>query len=289
MWEPLQVLPRARSRLHFRPVSVYTDLVRYRELFMTLFRRDMQSKYKGSALGVLWSLANPLVLMGVYLVVFQVIWRPGQAAGQTPYSLFLLSGLAAWVFFSQALSASSRSMLDNAQLIRKTRFPRQLLPLSVVATHLIPFAVMLAVLMPLNAVLLPRTRDTFLLALPMALLLVAIAAGLSLAVSALNVLFRDVEHLVTSLLLPWLFLTPIFYTFGAISYAGHPRLEQLLRDVLHYGNFMSPAILALRAPLFDGRLPSVADAIYLVAAAIVSLALGALVFRRLDDRIAVEL
>jgi ABC-type polysaccharide/polyol phosphate export permease len=123
----------------------------------------------------------------------------------------------------------------------------------------------------------------------MALLLVAIAAGLSLAVSALNVLFRDVEHLVTSLLLPWLFLTPIFYTFGAISYAGHPRLEQLLRDVLHYGNFMSPAILALRAPLFDGRLPSVADAIYLVAAAIVSLALGALVFRRLDDRIAVEL
>jgi ABC-type polysaccharide/polyol phosphate export permease len=270
-------------------MSVYTDLVRYWELFTTLFRRDMQAKYKGSALGVLWSLANPLVMMGVYLVVFKVIIRPGQALGQTPYSLFLLSGLAAWIFFSQALSASTRSMLDNAQLIRKTRFPRQLLPLSVVATHLIPFAVMLAVLMPLNAALLPRTRDTFLLTLPMALLLVAIAVGLSLAVSALNVLFRDVEHLVTSLLLPWMFLTPIFYALAGISSAGHPRVTHLVQDVVHYGNFMSPAILALRAPLFDGRLPSAVDTIYLVAAAIASLALGALVFRRLDDRIAVEL
>ena len=101
-------------------MSVYTDLFTYRELFGNLFRRDLQAKYKGSALGVVWVLLPPLVLMGVYLLlVFHVLWR-GQ---QIPhYSLYLLAGLASWVFFATTLQAGSRAILDNAPLIRKTRF-----------------------------------------------------------------------------------------------------------------------------------------------------------------------
>jgi len=276
---------RGRARKHSRlpAMSVFADLVRYRELYATLFRRDFQSKYKGSLLGVAWSLANPLVLMLVYYVVFSVLWK---ATNIDNYPLFLLSGLATWVFFSQALQASTRSMIDNAQLIRKTRFPRQLLPFSVVGTHLITLCVMLAVLVPLNIVLLPRTRETALLALPVMLLVVALTAGLSLALASLNVLYRDIEHLVSSLLLPWFFLTPILYTVDSLPQGKtHPHLMQ----VLHYVNFIGPAVDAVRDPLFWGKLPNLGDMLYLIVAALIALTLGAFLFRRLDDRIAVEL
>src|SRR5436853_2411515 len=116
----------------------YADLFRYRELFGNLFRRDLQAKYKGSILGVAWSLVNPLVLLGIYLLVFSLLWK---AIPVDHPALFLLSGLAIWIFFSTSIHAASRSMLDNASLIRKTRFPRQLVPLSVVATNLVSFGV----------------------------------------------------------------------------------------------------------------------------------------------------
>src|SRR5919108_102163 len=125
--------------------TVYGDLVRYRELFGNLFRRDVQAKYRGSILGLAWTLANPVLLMGVYLLVFSVLWYT-PFGSQGHYGLFLLVGLAAWIFFASSVQAAARSMLDNANLIRKTRFPRQLVPLSMVATHLISFGVMLVAL-----------------------------------------------------------------------------------------------------------------------------------------------
>src|SRR5881397_4073920 len=174
--------------------TVYGDLVRYRELFGNLFRRDVQAKYRGSLLGVAWTLANPVLLMAVYLLVFSVLWKTPFANGGH-YGLFLLVGLSAWIFFSASVQSASRSLLDNANLIRKTRFPRQLVPLSVVATHLISFGVMLAGLLALDFALLPRVRGTMWLALPLGLALVGLTAGLALAVASANVVFRDVEHL----------------------------------------------------------------------------------------------
>src|SRR5204862_677513 len=159
-----------------------------RDLFANLFRRDLQAKYKGSALGVLWTLANPLLLMGIYLVVFSTLWK-ARFAQLDHYPLFLLTGLAPWVFFSTALQSATRSMLDNANLIRKTRFPRQLVPLSVVAAHLVSFGVMLALLLVLNFIALPRVRATEWLAIPPAALFVGFVSGLALMVASLHVLF----------------------------------------------------------------------------------------------------
>jgi lipopolysaccharide transport system permease protein len=268
------------------PMTVYGDLVRYRELFSTLFHRDFQSKYKGSALGVVWSLANPLILMAVYFIVFSTIWK---AVTIPHYALFLLSGLTLWVFFSQALPSATRSMLDNAELIRKTRFPRQLLPFSIVATHLVTLVVMLVVIVPLNAVLLPETRGTILLALPLTLLFICLTGGIALALAALNVLYRDVEHLIGSLLLPWFFLTPILYTTDTVESVPGVKEHPQLVEAVHWLNFVAPAVTAIRAPLFWGQLPSAGDTIYLAVSAVVALALGAWLFTRLDDRIAVEL
>jgi ABC-type polysaccharide/polyol phosphate export permease len=262
-------------------MSVYADLFRYRELFANLFRRDLQAKYRGSALGVLWTIANPIMLMGVYLLVFGVVWKTRFTTGGH-YPLFLLAGLAVWTFFAAALQSSSRSMLDNANLIRKTRFPRQLVPLSVVGAHLVSFAAMLVLLLVVNAIALPRARATELLALPLAVLVVALVSGLALAIASLNVLFRDVEFIVAALLVPWFFLTPILYPLSQVAQHRH------VVAFIHWANPLSPAVEAIRAPLFLGKLPHWSDALYLVLASVVSLAVGAFVFTRVDDQIAIE-
>jgi lipopolysaccharide transport system permease protein len=263
--------------------TVYGDLVRYRELFGNLFRRDVQAKYRGSLLGLAWTLANPVLLMAVYLLVFSVLWKTPFGSGGH-YALFLLVGLSAWIFFATSVQSASRSMLDNANLIRKTRFPRQLLPFSVVATQLISFGVMVVALLAVNFALLPRVRATEWLALPLGLAVVAITCGLALAIASLNVLFRDVEFLVSALLLPLFFLTPVLYPLDDPKIA---RRDWVV-DLIHWGNPLSPVIQALRDPLFYGRLPALGDTVYTIVAAVLALILGAYVFNRVDDEIAVE-
>jgi ABC-type polysaccharide/polyol phosphate export permease len=264
-------------------VSTYLDVLRYRELLGNLFRRDLQAKYRGSALGVLWTVANPVMLMGVYYLVFGVVWKSPFASGDN-YALFLLTGLAPWTFFAAAVQSATRSMLDNANLIRKTRFPRQLVPLSVVFAHLVSFAVMLAVLLVVNFIALPRARATEWLAIPLAVLFVGVVCGISLATASLNVLFRDIEFIVAALLIPLFFLTPILYPLSGSQVASHHTVVQFI----HWANPLSPGIEAIRAPLFAGTLPHWTDALYLVVACAVALLVGALVFRRVDDQIAIE-
>jgi len=266
-------------------MATYLDLFRYRELFGSLFRRDLRAKYKGSVLGLAWSLAHPLVLMLVYLLVFSVLLKIQPADAYDHYWLFLLSGLPLWVFFATSLQSASRSLLENANLIRKVRFPRQLVPLSMVATQLVGLAVMLAIVAALSLVYVPEARDTVWLALPLAALAVCLVAGLGLAVASLNAIYRDVEHLVAALLLPWFFLTPVLYSLESIpGVSDHPRLV----DLIHWANPLTPAIEAIRDPLFFGELPAAGDVLYLAVAAVASLALGAFVFSRVDDRVAVE-
>jgi len=264
-------------------VTVYADLFHYRELFRNLFRRELRVKYRGSLLGVAWSLVNPLVLVGVYTLVFSVLWK---AFSIPHYPLFIVSGLVVWIFFQSSLLSASGSLLGQANLVKQVRFPRQLLPLAVVGTNLVSAAVMLAVVVPLNLAFIPEVRSTFWAALLLLLPLVALVSGLAIVVASATVVFRDIEHLLATVMLPWFFLTPVFYTFGQL-----PRIEQHrhLADVLHYGNFITPPLLAIRDPLFFGRMPAAGDVIYAVAAALVALALGGLVFRRVDDQLAAAL
>jgi ABC-type polysaccharide/polyol phosphate export permease len=173
-------------------------------------------------------------------------------------------------------------MLDNANLIRNTRFPRQLVPLSVVGAHAVSFAAMLVLLLIVNFIALPRARATEWLAIPLAALVLSIVCGLALAAASLNVLFRDIEFIVAALLVPWFFLTPIIYPLSTLAHHHH------VIQAIHWANPLSPAVEALRAPLFLGQLPYWGDALYLVAAAVLALALGAFVFSRVDDQIAIE-
>jgi ABC-type polysaccharide/polyol phosphate export permease len=266
-------------------MAVYSDLVRYRELFSNLFRRDFQAKYRGSVLGVLWSLVNPIALMGVYLLFFGVILD--RSGGIPHYPIYLLAGIACWIFFALSLQTAARSMIDSAELIKKVRFPRQLVALSVVATQAITFAVMLSILIVLSLVLIPPARSTVWLVIPLGLLFAAFVAGVALVVACLNVILRDIEHILAAVLVPWFFLTPILW--GVASLSPHAASHHKLLEVLRWGNFVAPPIEAVRDAVWLGRAPRAADVIYLAVAAATSLALGAFVFSRVDDRLAVEL
>ena len=265
-------------------MAVYTDLVRYRELFANLFRRNFHARYRGSALGIAWSLVNPLALMGVYQLVFGVLMRQNTI---THYPLYLLAGLACWIFFATSLQAGARSLVDSAELIKKVRFPRQLVPFAVVGTQLVTFVLMLVILIVLSLVFVPGARSTVWLAIPLSLLFVCLVAGVALGVACLNVIFRDVEHILAAALLPWFFVTPILWSTASLpaGAAGHHRLLEVLR----WGNFVAPPVEAVRDPLWLGRAPRAADVVYLAVAAAAALAAGAYFFARVDDRIAIEL
>ena len=180
-------------------MAVYADLFRYRELFLNLFRRELRVKYRGSALGLAWTLINPIVLMLAYWLIFSVILR---AVTVGHYPLFLLTGLLVWIFFQSAIQMSCSSLLGQASLVKQVRLPRQLLPVSVVATNLVTMLVMLAVVLPLNLLVIPETRTTFWAALPLFIPLTALVTGFAIVLASVTVIFRDVEHLIATILLP---------------------------------------------------------------------------------------
>src|SRR5207253_7248256 len=162
-----------------------------------------------------------------------------------------------------------------------------LVPFSVVATQLVTFTLMLVILIALSLAFIPAAHSTVWLSIPLAVLFVGLVAGLALLVACLNVLFRDVEHILTAALLPWFFLTPILWSVSTLP--DKAKSHHALLDALRWVNPVAPPIFAVRDALWSGSLPRLADVLYLVAAAAIALLARALVFRAVDDRIAVEL
>jgi ABC-type polysaccharide/polyol phosphate export permease len=275
---------KAEGRL--RPVSVYTDLLRYWDLFRDLFRRDLRIRYRGSVLGVAWTLVNPLMLMGVYTLLFGVLMPVPANSGIEHFALFVLSGLIAWVFFQASVQTATSTLVGHASLVKQVRFPRQLLPLSIVATNLVTLVAMVLVVLPFTLWLVPATRTTFWVTAVPIVGLIGMVSGLAIILACANALYRDVEHLVAAVLLPLFLLTPIFYSFGSLPGLDSHRFAA---DLVYYGNPLVPTVETIRDPLFFGVMPTRGALTYVFFVAAVSLVAGALVFRRLDDRLVAEL
>ena len=255
----------------------------YRELVSTLLRRELRAKYKGSAFGILWSYLHPLLMMGVYTLVFSVLWR---AVEIEHYPLFVLSGLAVWAFFQGAVQAGTGSLVANAHIIKKVWFPREVIPVAVVLAQAVSAAVMFAVVIPVDLIVVPETARTMLLAVPIFAGLLCLTLGLAWALATANVFFRDVEHLVSVLFLPWFFLTPVFYSLeqlpGAVS---HPFLIDLLR----YGNPVTPYVEGIRSAILEADVPSTGILAYTLIVGPVAALFGLWLTQRYEDRFAVEL
>jgi lipopolysaccharide transport system permease protein len=259
------------------------DVARSGTLYRNLVRREVRQRYKGSALGLAWTLINPLIVVAAYSLVFKFLF----GSPIPNYALFLFVGLMVWTIFYGGISVAAQSLVANAALVTKVRFPREILPLASMTANGVIAGAMLVIALPLCIWLGPGITWP-LVALPAFLVLTLVAtAGVGLLLSSLNVYFRDVEHILTAIGVPWFFLTPIFYSYATLPPAA--AQHQTLVDVLHWGNPVSPFVIAIQDTLFFGTWPSLADSLYCVIAAAVFIVVGALTFRRLEREMAVEL
>ena len=259
-------------------------LTGYGELLRTLLRRELRARYQGSALGLVWSLLFPLAMMGVYTLVFSVLWR---GARNIPhYPLFVLAGLAVWTFFQSSVALGTTSLVTGADLIKKVWFPRELVPAAVVLAQTISALVILGILVPFSLYVVPENARTVALVLPFFLALLCLALGLAWMLSVANVFFRDVEHLVAVLFLPWFFLTPVLYGLDQLpAAASHQTVIHLLR----YGNPVTPCVEGIRAVVLEATVPGVAILVYIFLVGPLTALLGLAVLQRYEDRVAIEL
>src|SRR3989440_11444046 len=254
----------------------------YSELLRTMLRRELRAKYKASALGILWSYLYPLAMVAVYTLVFSFLWH---AVDVPHYPLFILSGLAVWSFFQAATQMSAGSIVANANLIRSVRFPREVIPTSVVLAQAVASLVMFAVIVPWALIAVPEVGVSMLLAIPFFLAFLSLALGIGWLVSTATVFFRDVEHLVAVLFLPWFFLTPILYSLDTLPRAaGHPTVIHLLR----YGNPVTPYIEGIRGVLVQGQMTGPSLLVYIFVVGPLVAAIWIAVIQRFEFSFAVE-
>jgi lipopolysaccharide transport system permease protein len=277
------------------------ELWGYRELIHNLVLRDLRVRYKGSALGYLWTQLAPLLMMLVFWFVFSLLLPAGVAM----FPVFLIVGLLPWNFCSEAVNGGTRSVLDNANLIKKVFFPREVLPLVSVFSSLLNFILSLPMMLLLMAVvqlLYPplggRLNFTWTFAyLPVLLIIETIfLAGVALFTSALAVFFRDFVHLIGILLQFWFFLTPVVYSLdnlgirvGGVALATAIRwlnpmasLTDFYRDIL-YGNVVGPGQVPTPG------LPALTSVLRVLVTALVTLTIGYWFFQRRSGRFGEEI
>jgi lipopolysaccharide transport system permease protein len=221
------------------------ELYGSRDLLRSFLVRDLQVRYKASALGVLWSLLNPVFMMLVYTMVFSVV-LPQNAEGINNYPVWFLAGFLPWTFFATALQTGSIALLSNASLLQKVYFPRAVLPLSMTAANLVNFLIGFLVYLPF-AIYVNGFSPLGMVALVwVTLALFLLATGLSMVLSALTVYFRDIEFLLGLLLTAWFFLTPVVYQYDKVP----PHLQEWLRlnPVLPFVNAFRDVLVYDRAP-----------------------------------------
>lgn len=263
--------------------AVIAETFRYRGLLRNLLARDLSVRYKSSVLGFLWTLLNPLLLMLVFTVVFQVL-----IPTEIPYfPVFILIGILAWNFCAGAAMACTHSVVGNADLVRKVYFPREMLPLSAVLASLVHFTLALTlvfVLAPLSGI--PLTPLA--LWLPIVVLFQTIfLSGLGMFLAAVNVFFRDTEPIMDVALLAWFFLTPIFYPLDVLfdKTIGQMNVGWLM----HVLNPMASFISTYRLVIIDRAPPDPAFLARTFAVSLLVLLVGYVVFKRLEPRFGEEL
>jgi lipopolysaccharide transport system permease protein len=191
-----------------------SELVRAHELLFVFTWRQIGVQYKQAILGIGWAVISPLISTVVFTFIFgKLAAIPSEGL---PYPLFVLSGLITWQYFARAITAGSNAILANSHIITKVYFPRMILPLSGVLASLVDYAVNLAVLLLLMG-LYGRAPGVTLLLLPVFLMLaVMIGFAISLWLSALNALYRDIGFMIPLALQTWMFLTPVIYPTGLV-------------------------------------------------------------------------
>jgi ABC-type polysaccharide/polyol phosphate export permease len=264
------------TRVHQKDVSVYDsahrghpvlaelkDVLAYRHLVLQLVRRDVLTRYKRSVLGIAWTFLNPLGMMLVLTLAFSQIFRFGM---ETHYSVYVLSGLLSWTFFSQTTTASMVNLVWGGGLLNRIYIPRTSFAISAIGTGLVNIALSI---LPLFLVMVftgvPLRPSLFFLPIPI-LLLAFFSLGLGLLISTFAVYFPDVAEMYQIFVTAWMYLTPIIYPEEILPEAARIWIARL--------NPMFYLIKLYRLPIIEGRLPTMEEMFWPTLVSVVMLVVG---------------
>lgn len=257
---------------------MFKNLYKYRELLKTNVKKEIRGKYKGSFLGVLWSFINPLLQVLVYAIVFPYL----MGASVDNYLVYLVTGIIPWNFFLITVSQGITTIKSNAGIIKKVYFPREILPISVVASGLVNFFISCVIIL-VFCILFQVGISWHIILLPfIAIIETILALGIVLALSAINVYIQDTEYIISFVLNMLFYGTPIIYELSRFSDAG------LLYKLVSL-NPMTQIINGYRDIFLYHVMPNINNLLIVASLSIVVLIIGYAIFRKLEVGFAEEL
>lgn len=245
---------------HFR------ELYQYRGLLLSLVQRELKARYRGSVLGFFWTFLNPTLQMLVYALLFSVYMRQKMEN----YTFFMFVGLLPWNWFASSLSGGASSISDRRDLMTKVRFPAQVLPTTVVVTNLSNYILSLPLMVGLG-LLFGVWPSWHVVAFPVVLFTqLCFTLAVVYILSALNVRFRDLQHIVLNILMMWFFLTPVLYSVTTIPAQYRP--------LMIFTNPMAVLVTSYQAIFYEHRLPDALPLMALLSASLLLLWLASQIF-----------
>lgn len=254
----------------------------YRGFIISSVKREFQSKYANSLFGFAWNVLNPLAMILVYTVIFAQVMRarlPG-VENTFAYSIFLCAGILTWGLFAEITGRSQMMFIENANLLKKLRFPRICLPAVVVANALLNFTIVFSLFTGFLLISGNFPGSSFLALFPLLVLLVLFSAGLGMILGVLNVFFRDVGQAFGIIVTFWFWLTPIVYAPTILP----PRIQALMAL-----NPLAALIGAVQGVLVRGSWPAWSSLTYMAGCAFLLCFLGLRLFRRHSGEMVDEL
>lgn len=242
------------------------DVFKWRELLWQMVGREVKARYKQSILGYFWVILNPLAQMLVMTFAFSIILRiPTNSASNIPYSIFLFTALLPWNLFANSLSSACGSLVGSASLITKVYFPRTILVISTVIAKIVDFSFALIILVIYMVVYQIPININILWVIPIFFIQQIFTLGLSLFFAASNLLYRDIQYLLSLLLTLWLYLTPVIYPADIVP-SQYKFLFQL--------NPMAVIVNAYRQVVLGGSNPNLTSISIAFLVSIITLLLG---------------
>lgn len=249
-------------------LTIFQELHKYRGLFLALVQRHLAMRYRGSVLGFLWSFLNPLMLMCVYTLVFRYYIRFDQVEN---YTIFVFCGLLPWIWFTAGVTEGTSSIVSSGHLITKSMFPAHLLPTVVNVTNMIHFLFSLPLLFIFMWLMGSSFHATILLLPGVIALQYFLMQGIVMLLSALNVFYRDIQHLVANFLTLLFFLCPILYPLESVP--------EKFRFTLEW-NPIAILTIFYHQVVLQGTLPDAAMLAVVLAWSLLIFGCGVLVYNR---------
>lgn len=264
-------------------LAMLRPLWQYRGFILGMVNREIQGRYKGSVLGGLWALLNPVAMITIYTIVLSQVMRarlPG-LDDSLAYSVFLCAGIFTWTMFAEIISRCVNVFVEHANLLKKNNFPRTTLPVIVVLSSMVNFVIIFGLFLIFLAVTGRFPGHTLIAMVPLIALELACAVGLGVFLGTLNVFFRDVQQITNIGLQFWFWLTPIVYPVTI--------LPEFARDLLLTWNPLAQIVIASQDIMLMNRWPDWGELMDQAVLTVAIVVLGMATFRKLAWELVDEL